>query len=970
MLSKRFLNMLAIVLMLALVLPAAPAQASALPQGKPPVANRHCPPIHPEQLQDEAFMQSLPPECLPGAQTRQTSETFQQDAANLPVPMASGGPDSFGYTWDNSVAYTWVDTSGGTNVAFSGTPSNYTSIPVTLPFTFKYYENSYSSLRLVPWGYLSFNDSAYWPEYESIPFSGAPNNLIAPYMSWLYYDAGSWLHYQTFGSAPNRYFVAEWHNVKGGPPSDTIGGDDTFTFSVTLWENGNIDFQYQSMDYSGGNFRCANSGIEDSRGLDGLSPQVNNCAPSTADVRFSRPALAARSDFTPRQQGELAAAGVTKTFTVAVRNIGDLGSDTFDLTTSSVWPVTLFATDGVTWLTDTDGDTTIDTGPIAQGATHSFMAKIIVPGAALTGDTSLTNITATSSVNIGVTKTIGLSLTVPAKFVGVFEDQDNGAMSFMTASPSAINNYKATANFYDGSEVATAQTATGSYLYAWNKNRILGSDINIYEIEYAIVGQNGSLVRPVSKLTDLSAVTTDTYDYSPSVAVAPDGRMGVTWKRVEYDNATQNKRANIYFAILDAAGGLSYGPLNITNHAMNASAQAYYPTITATDDNRFLVSWDLYDWNIGNHNIWLAGYASNGINVIAPHAISTDNDSWGQKLNPLPGGLVILTSVKSSGGPYYSILNSSSGVVKAETNLASNMWVNSTDAVALRDGKVALAWVTNTGINLNVLSAAYLPTVTVTANNVSTANGNTGLSLTTDTAGRVIMTWLDGSFNTTALYAMANKSGTFLVQPQIYKTSQSYLDVGWGGQGTAPLNIFGDVKPTYWAAPWIEGLSAAGITGGCGVGTYCPVTQVTRAQMAVFLLKGMGITPPAATGTKFPDVPGNYWAASWVEELANQGITAGCGGGNFCPDAIVTREQMAVFLLKAKNVTPIAATGTRFTDVPLTHWAAKWVEELARQGITSGCSATEYCPGTAVTRDQMAIFLVRTFNLPFEAPLP
>ena len=73
---------------------------------------------------------------------------------------------------------------------------------------------------------------------------------------------------------------------------------------------------------------------------------------------------------------------------------------------------------------------------------------------------------------------------------------------------------------------------------------------------------------------------------------------------------------------------------------------------------------------------------------------------------------------------------------------------------------------------------------------------------------------------------------------------------------------------------------------------------------------------------------------------------------------------MAVFLLRAKgDPTPVPASGVRFTDVPTDFWAAAWIEELARQGITSGCTVNKYCPNSPVTRDQMAVFLVRAFGL-------
>jgi hypothetical protein len=116
----------------------------------------------------------------------------------------------------------------------------------------------------------------------------------------------------------------------------------------------------------------------------------------------------------------------------------------------------------------------------------------------------------------------------------------------------------------------------------------------------------------------------------------------------------------------------------------------------------------------------------------------------------------------------------------------------------------------------------------------------------------------------------------------------------------------------------------------------------------------------------FGDVPSNAFAAAWIERLAAEGIASGCGGGNYCPGASVTRAQMAVFLLKAlvgSSYNPPAATGTRFTDVPANAFAAAWIEDLADRGITSGCGNGKYCPGSANTRAQMAAFLVTTFSL-------
>lgn len=184
--------------------------------------------------------------------------------------------------------------------------------------------------------------------------------------------------------------------------------------------------------------------------------------------------------------------------------------------------------------------------------------------------------------------------------------------------------------------------------------------------------------------------------------------------------------------------------------------------------------------------------------------------------------------------------------------------------------------------------------------------------------------------------------------------------------------IFSDVPLTHWANTYIETLYLSGITGGCSSNPlmYCPNTNVTRAQMAVFLLKGMyGSTymAPNPTGKVFSDVPISHWAARWIEDLAAKGLTGGCGNGKFCPDTVVTRDQMAVFLLKGIHgltYTPPKATGKVFSDVPANHWAGAWIEQLAAEGVTGGCGGGKYCPTTIVNRAQMAVFLVSAFDLP------
>jgi hypothetical protein len=193
-------------------------------------------------------------------------------------------------------------------------------------------------------------------------------------------------------------------------------------------------------------------------------------------------------------------------------------------------------------------------------------------------------------------------------------------------------------------------------------------------------------------------------------------------------------------------------------------------------------------------------------------------------------------------------------------------------------------------------------------------------------------------------------------------------DCGSVTSNTASLSVeFADVPVSSPFHDDIIAIATAGITGGCGNGNYCPTSPVRRDQMAVFLLKaehGSAYTPPACTGV-FPDVlcPGPF--TDWVEQLAAEGVTGGCGGGNYCPDSSVTRAQMAIFLLKTSqgsSYAPPTAVGI-FGDVPVGSFGADFIEDLYNRSITGGCQLSPllYCPGNAVLRQQMATFLVRTF---------
>ena len=183
---------------------------------------------------------------------------------------------------------------------------------------------------------------------------------------------------------------------------------------------------------------------------------------------------------------------------------------------------------------------------------------------------------------------------------------------------------------------------------------------------------------------------------------------------------------------------------------------------------------------------------------------------------------------------------------------------------------------------------------------------------------------------------------------------------------------FGDMPPSSLFYPFVETIFHNGVTGGCAGGGYCPDASTLRKQMAVFVLKakfGRSYQPPACTGV-FGDVacPGPF--TNWIEDLSARGIAAGCGAGLYCPDAPVSRQQMAVFLLKTRQgaaYVPPDCQGV-FPDVPCSSPFAPWIEDLYSRQIAAGCGSGDFCPGNPTTRGQMAPFLVKTFGLLLYGP--
>jgi glucose/arabinose dehydrogenase len=147
-----------------------------------------------------------------------------------------------------------------------------------------------------------------------------------------------------------------------------------------------------------------------------------------------------------------------------------------------------------------------------------------------------------------------------------------------------------------------------------------------------------------------------------------------------------------------------------------------------------------------------------------------------------------------------------------------------------------------------------------------------------------------------------------------------------------------------------------GITTGCTATKYCPTANVTREQMAIFLDRALDL--PSTSTDYFTDDDGRTGEPA-INRLAKAGITTGCTATKYCPTANVTREHMAIFLDRALDL-PSTPNDYFTDDEGRTGEAA--INRMAKAGITTGCTATKYCPTANVTREQMAAFLRRAFE--------
>ena len=248
----------------------------------------------------------------------------------------------------------------------------------------------------------------------------------------------------------------------------------------------------------------------------------------------------------------------------------------------------------------------------------------------------------------------------------------------------------------------------------------------------------------------------------------------------------------------------------------------------------------------------------------------------------------------------------------------------------------------------------------------------------------------DTQSDTCALEAAAAKalsvdaSGNGVLEPnEVVVVAPTWQNVGFGplSLAGAASSFAGPPGPAYGLADAAAayGTIAVGDSAACadcyslGITTGTRPVQHWDASVLETLTTSATKTWSLHVGDSFGDTPTSHLFYPFIENIFHNGVTGGCGGTDYCPGNSTLRQQMAVFVLKAREgsaYTPPPCIGV-FVDVPCPSLFADWIEELFNRGVVAGCAAPggpNYCPTAPVLRQQMAVFLLRTLLGPGYVP--
>ena len=172
---------------------------------------------------------------------------------------------------------------------------------------------------------------------------------------------------------------------------------------------------------------------------------------------------------------------------------------------------------------------------------------------------------------------------------------------------------------------------------------------------------------------------------------------------------------------------------------------------------------------------------------------------------------------------------------------------------------------------------------------------------------------------------------------------------------TVPAGTFADLNEASWAKSSIEALAKKGVLSGKGDGKFYPNDTVTREEFVKIIVEAIDIHEKDAT-VDFGDVAANRWSYSYIASASRANIIQGTGANTFSPAGQMSRQDMAVIMLRVADLLGIElkSNATFADETSIAGYAKDAVKKLAGAGIINGVGDNKFSPKTTVTRAQAA----------------
>lgn len=283
------------------------------------------------------------------------------------------------------------------------------------------------------------------------------------------------------------------------------------------------------------------------------------------------------------------------------------------------------------------------------------------------------------------------------------------------------------------------------------------------------------------------------------------------------------------------------------------------------------------------------------------------------------------------------------------------------NGIYYEDSETAVEKMTFT--NTYTYDAEVIPAATITANKTDTQGKPlAGASFVlTDSRGREAYTATSNASGIVRFPDVSNGTYTLLEKsaPKGYVTSdETYTLTVSDSRITMNGKDYSPVTFVNRKAAELNRTDHLAFLSGYANGTFGPDRNMTRAEVTTMFARLLTekMAADQTYSNTFSDVAKSHWAANYIGYMQQFGIITGYADGSFRPDASVTRAEFAAIASRFEKLTE----GTKsFSDVPSSHWAAKYINFAATRGWVNGYADGTFQPNNSITRAEVAAVTCR-----------